>query len=95
MASAIFATHKNRYELMSAVELYPAAGTMSDWVYGGAGALSYTVELRPRARRGGFVLPPSEIEPTCDEALAATLALRQGGEGFRPPPNRNDSSSDR
>ncbi len=95
MASAIFSTHKNRYELMSAVELYAAAGTMSDWVYGGAGALSYTVELRPRARRGGFVLPPSEIKPTCDEALAATLALRQGGEGFRPPPNRNDSSSDR
>lgn len=78
MASAIFATHQNRYQLMSAVELYPAAGTMSDWVYGATGALSYTVELRPRANRGGFVLPPSEIKPTCDEALAAVLALRAG-----------------
>lgn len=78
IASAIFATHQNRYQLMSAVELYPAAGTMSDWVYAATGALSYTIELRPRARRGGFVLPPSEIKPTCDEALAAVLALRQG-----------------
>ena len=78
IASAIFASHQNRYQLMSAVELYPAAGTMSDWVHAATGALSYTIELRPRASRGGFVLPPAEIKPTCDEALAAVLALRQG-----------------
>ena len=75
MASAIFAAHENRYRLMSAVELYRASGTMSDWMYGEAGALSYTIELRPRGG-GGFVLPPSQIRPTCDEALAAVLALR-------------------
>ena len=78
LASAIFAAHQNRYQLMSAIELYPASGTMSDWVYAATGALSYTIELRPAARRGGFVLPPSEIKPTCDEALAAVLALRKG-----------------
>jgi murein tripeptide amidase MpaA len=75
VASAIFAEHENRYRLMSSVELYRASGTMTDWMYGEAGAFSYTIELRPRGR-GGFVLPPSEIRPTCDEGLAAVLALR-------------------
>jgi hypothetical protein len=51
---------------------------MSDWMYGVAGALSYTVELRPgRGGRSGFVLPPEQIVPTCDEALAAVLELRR------------------
>lgn len=75
MASAMFATHGTRYRLMSSVELYPTGGTMTDWAYGAANALSYTIELRPRGGRG-FVLPPEEIEPTCDEGLAAVLALR-------------------
>ncbi|MDP2345718.1 MAG: M14 family metallocarboxypeptidase [Deltaproteobacteria bacterium] len=75
VASAIFATHQNKYRLMRGVELYPAAGTMSDWMYGEAGATSFTIELRPRSG-SGFVLPPTEIKPTCDEAMAAVLALR-------------------
>ena len=75
MASAIFAQHEQRYALMSGVELYPAAGTAQDFMYGELGALAYTIELRPKGR-GGFVLPPSEIRPTCDEGLAAVLALR-------------------
>jgi hypothetical protein len=78
MASAMFAQHQTRYPLMPGVELYPAAGTMTDWMYGEAQALSYTIELRPRGGRGagGFVLPPEEIKPTCDEGLAALLAMR-------------------
>jgi carboxypeptidase T len=76
MASAMFAKHETRYRLQQGVELYPAAGTMTDWAYGEANALSYTIELRPRMGRGGFVLPPEEIRPTCDEGLAAVLALR-------------------
>ena len=74
MASAIFAEHRVRYALQPAADLYAAAGTMMDWVYGEAGALSYTIELRPKGG-SGFVLPPSEIRPTCDEGLAAVLAL--------------------
>jgi len=76
MASAIYAQHEKSYKLMQGIELYPAAGTMSDWAYGDANALSFTIELRPKMGRGGFVLPPSEIKPTCDEGLAAVLALR-------------------
>ncbi len=77
MASAMFAQHEQRYRLMSGVELYPAAGTASDWFYGELGATSYTIELRPTGRPG-FVLPPEQIRPTCDEGLAAVLALRAG-----------------
>ncbi|MCE9574930.1 MAG: M14 family metallocarboxypeptidase [Deltaproteobacteria bacterium] len=81
IASAIFAAHQVRYALMPGAELYPAAGTMSDWVYGEAHAQSFTIELRPKGSpvrgRGGFVQPPRQIRPTCDEALAATLALGQ------------------
>jgi len=47
-------------------------------MWGEAKAHSYTIELRPRGLRGsgGFVLPPAQIRPTCDEGLAAVLALR-------------------
>ena len=78
MASAMFVAHQTPYRLMSGVDLYAAAGTMTDWMYGEAGALSYTIELRPKGPGGanGFVLPPEQIKPTCDEGLAAVLALR-------------------
>ena len=78
MASAMFAPHETRYALMNGVDLYAAAGTMTDWMYGEAQAMSYTIELRPKNGfgPGGFVLPPEQIRPTCDEGLAAVLALR-------------------
>ncbi|MDX2091375.1 MAG: M14 family zinc carboxypeptidase [Kofleriaceae bacterium] len=75
MASAMFAAHETRYRLVSGVETSPTGGTMTDWMYGEAHALSFTVELRPRGG-SGFVLPPEQIRPTCDEGLAAVLALR-------------------
>jgi carboxypeptidase T len=73
MASSMFAQHQTQYRLMAGVDLYPAAGTMSDWMYGELGALSYVIELRPKGG-AGFVLPPDQIRPTCDEGLAAVLA---------------------
>jgi carboxypeptidase T len=77
MASAIYSAHEKQYRLMSGAELYAASGTMSDWMYGEAKATSFTIELRPsRGGLGGFVLPPEQIKPTCDEAFAAVLALR-------------------
>lgn len=75
MASAMFERHQTRYRLESGADLYPAAGTMLDWMYGEARALSFTIELRPRGG-SGFVLPPEQIRPTCDEGLAGVLALR-------------------
>lgn len=72
------AAHEQRYRLLQGVELYPSAGTISDWAYGELDALSFTIELRPRMGRGagGFVLPPDQIRPTCDEGLASVLAMR-------------------
>lgn len=78
MASAMFAAHEKRYALQSGADLYAAAGTATDWMYGDAEATSFTIELRPAGRgRSGFVLPPKEIKPTCDEGFAGVLALRE------------------
>lgn len=76
MASAIAATHGERYKLMSAADLYTAGGTALDWSYGEGGADGFTIELRPTGG-SGFVLPPEQIVPTCDEGLAAVLALAE------------------
>jgi murein tripeptide amidase MpaA len=70
------ATRGTKYTPKSGAALYPAAGTMTDWVYGAAGATSFTIELRPKGG-SGFVLPPDQIRPTCDEGLAAVLALAE------------------
>jgi hypothetical protein len=75
IASAIYATHETPYALMPSVDLYPASGVMSDWLYGELDTLSYAIELRPKDGVG-FILPPDQIRPTCDEGLAAVLALR-------------------
>jgi carboxypeptidase T len=75
MASAMFEKHESRYRLQSGAELYPASGTTMDWMYGEKKALAYAIELRPKGG-SGFVLPPDQIAPTCDEGLAAVLTLR-------------------
>jgi carboxypeptidase T len=80
IASAIYASHRERYQLIQGIQLYAAGGTTTDWMYGDANAKSYTIELRPDRwpgrGRSGFVQPPDQIRPTCDEALAAVFALR-------------------
>ncbi len=75
IGAAMAAPHGTRYTLQPGAALYPAAGTMTDWAYGEAKALSYTLELRPKGG-SGFVLPPAQIRPTCDEGLGAVMALR-------------------
>lgn len=76
MEKAIRAEHGKRYTLMPAQSLYPAAGTMMDWAYGERQASSFVIELRPKGG-SGFVLPPDQIIPTCDEGLAAVLSLAE------------------
>lgn len=77
MAQAIAGTHGERYRPMSGESLYPASGTLMDWAYATHGIASFVIELRPRGGTG-FVLPPAQIVPTCDEALAAVVALAEG-----------------
>jgi carboxypeptidase T len=76
MASAIYGAHGNAYRLIAAQDLYVAGGTALDWSYGQRGAAGFTIELRPKGGNG-FVLPPEQIMPTCDEGYAAVLALAE------------------
>jgi murein tripeptide amidase MpaA len=77
MSTAMATAHGEHYAVRAGSELtVGASGTAGDWSYGDRGALSFLVELRPANRRGGgFELPPDQIEPTCDEAMASVLAL--------------------
>lgn len=54
--------------------IYPAAGTIPDWVYGDQGKLSWTIELRDTGATG-FVLPAEQIVPTGRENYRAVLTL--------------------
>lgn len=83
LAAAMKAEHGERYRLMPGASLYPASGTLMDWAYGEHGISSFVIELRPRGGTG-FVLPPEQISPTCDEGLAAVLALGEGLLAFGP-----------
>jgi murein tripeptide amidase MpaA len=76
MVTAIHSTHGKRYKLMTGTDLYTAGGTAPDWTYGERGAMGFTIELRPDGGKG-FVLPPDQIVPTCDESIAAVLALSE------------------
>ena len=76
MASAIRSIHGKKYKLMTATDLYAAGGTAPDWTYGDRGAMGFTIELRPNGGKG-FVLPPDQIIPTCDESFAAVVALAE------------------
>lgn len=73
-AEVIRSVHGVKYTPKSGGALYPAGGTMMDWVYAERDTPSFVVELRPR-RGDGFVLPPEQIEPTCEENFAAVLDL--------------------
>lgn len=79
MSSAIHAQHGEPYAIRAGAELASGiGGTLGDWAYGEHGARSFLVELRPKASRdGGFVLPPEQIVPTCDESFAAVLELAE------------------
>ncbi len=77
MSSAMAAEHGVNYKIMPGVELYGASGTLADWAYGESGSLSFVVELRPARGSSGFVLPPDQIIPTCDESFAAATELAE------------------
>lgn len=57
--------------------LYQASGASVDWNYGTAGRFAFTIELRPDSSNPGFLLPPGDIIPTCEENLPAILHLSQ------------------
>ncbi|XP_017476951.1 PREDICTED: zinc carboxypeptidase-like [Rhagoletis zephyria] len=55
--------------------LYFASGATNDWAYSEQDIrLSYTIEFRDTGRFG-FILPPVQIIPQCEDALAGLLAF--------------------
>ncbi len=57
-----------------ATTIYLASGGMTDWVFGARGALSFAYELRDTGQYG-FLLPPDQILPNCEEVYPAFLEL--------------------
>ncbi|XP_051910372.1 carboxypeptidase B [Hippocampus zosterae] len=53
-----------------AATIYPAAGGSDDWAYDLGVKYSFTFELRDTGRYG-FLLPESQIKPTCEETMLA------------------------
>ncbi|OXB63994.1 hypothetical protein ASZ78_014758 [Callipepla squamata] len=53
-----------------AATIYPAAGGSDDWAYDQGIKYSFTFELRDTGNYG-FLLPESQIKPTCEETLLA------------------------
>uniref|UniRef100_A0A7N4PQ73 Carboxypeptidase B n=1 Tax=Sarcophilus harrisii TaxID=9305 RepID=A0A7N4PQ73_SARHA len=50
--------------------IYPAAGGSDDWAYDQGIKYAFTFELRDKGRYG-FLLPESQIRPTCEETMLA------------------------
>jgi hypothetical protein len=72
MSELISAVHGRYYEPGPVYStIYPASGVTVDWAYGDAGALAFTFELR--GNPGGFLLPPDQILPNCEEIFPALL----------------------
>ena len=62
------------YTAQQSSALYPTAGDTTDWTYGEYGIPSFTIELRPKSHlEGGFILPPSQIQPTWEENRPAAF----------------------
>ncbi len=73
MSDAIVSVHGVEYDAIQGSILYPASGVSDDWSYGQRGLMGFTIELRG----DDFVIPPSQIVPTCEESLEAVWALAQ------------------
>jgi len=74
MQQLIREVHGEKYTVEQSSQLYPTAGDTTDWTYGEYDIPSFTIELRPdTAAEGGFILPPSQIQPTWEENRPAAL----------------------
>ncbi|MBU0618508.1 MAG: M14 family metallocarboxypeptidase, partial [Planctomycetes bacterium] len=75
MQSLIQSVHGMYYERGPICEtIYQVSGGSVDWTYVDANAFAFTIELRDTGYYG-FLLPPEQILPTCEENLPAILHL--------------------
>lgn len=90
------AAYGTEYEPIPGAGLYPAAGNLMDWVYGDLGVYGYVLEMRPESEVEfplGFVLPPEDILPVCDELFDGLLAFAEQV-AETDPPGAGDSGGD-
>ncbi|XP_041031842.1 carboxypeptidase B-like isoform X4 [Carcharodon carcharias] len=68
---ALSSLHGTQYEYgPAAIIIYPSAGGSDDWAYDLGIKYSFTFELRDTGTYG-FLLPESQIRPTCEETMLA------------------------
>jgi carboxypeptidase T len=78
MQQLIRDVHGKTYTVQRSSQLYRTAGDTTDWTYGIYGIPSFTIELRPDSHTaGGFILPPTQIQPTWEENQSAALEFIQ------------------
>lgn len=84
------------YVAIPGAALYPAAGNIMDWAYGERGAYAYGIELRPDPEAEppfGFVLPPEDIIPVCDELFEGVMGLTELIADLDPPGAGDDGGA--
>jgi len=83
MAALIGAVNDREYVPRPLGLWYLVSGAEIDWTYGQCGIASLSIELRPTTpAQGGFLLPASQIAPTCEENLPAAWYLMAWSIGY-------------
>ena len=95
LAAIINANHTNPYYDYTSgrwgVALYIGSGVCVDWFFGAHGIPGLIIELRPLdGAGGGFILPPAQILPTCQENYPASLHLLRETFGLNCPADLNN-----
>ncbi|XP_005144734.2 carboxypeptidase O [Melopsittacus undulatus] len=74
-AAALMQKYGTSYEVGStSLILYSNSGSSRDWAHMIGIPFSYTFELRDKGTHG-FVLPPDQIQPTCEETMLAVTTI--------------------
>ncbi|KAM9286944.1 carboxypeptidase O [Morus bassanus] len=74
-AAALMGKYGTSYEVGStSLILYSNSGSSRDWAHMIGIPFSYTFELRDKGTYG-FVLPPDQIQPTCEETMLAVTTI--------------------
>ncbi|XP_010567495.1 PREDICTED: carboxypeptidase O [Haliaeetus leucocephalus] len=74
-SAALMGKYGTRYEVGStSLILYSNSGSSRDWAHMIGIPFSYTFELRDKGSHG-FVLPPDQIQPTCEETMLAVTTI--------------------
>jgi murein tripeptide amidase MpaA len=75
MTDLVYDVHGYTYEYGPVFStIYQVSGGSVDWVYGANGIFAFTYELRDTGTHG-FLLPPWQIRPNCEEVFPALLFL--------------------